>query len=181
MAGQTQPAAFTALVKQGSFDADVENAINSTLTNLQSVAAANATDAISASQAAGQTIASALTVTGALTLNSPLPVQVASGAADVIAFTHAINICVVTSTGPDSATLATPAAGDQGKILILINTNTTQNVVTTSAGKIVIGTGTTYNTLTAPAHAGGVALLIAANLLWNAAVLGTGEWVLGGS
>lgn len=104
--------------------------------------------------------------------------QVCSGSADAVLFSSAINIAIFTSTGPDAATLATPGAGDVGKILILVNTNTTQNVVTTAANKIVNGTATAGDTLTAPAHAGAVAVLVASNGFWNIIVGGTGSWVL---
>ena len=127
----------------------------------------------------GQTIAGALTVTGALTANSQVPtVQVCSGSADAVTFTNECNVAIFTSTGPDAATLATPGPGDVGKILILVNTNTTQNVVTTAANKIVNGTGTAGDTLTAPAHAGAVAMLVASNGFWNVLIGGTGTWVL---
>ena len=108
-----------------------------------------------------------------------LPItQVCSGATDAVLFGSAINVAVFTSTGPDAATLATPGAADVGKILILINTNTTQNVVTTSANKILNGTATPGDTLTAPAHAGAVAILVASNGFWNLYVGGSGTWVL---
>ena len=133
----------------------------------------------------GQTIAGALTVSGLLTAGSAsIPgvttpaVQTAAGTTDAVTFVQPINICIFTSTGPDGATLATPGAGDVGKILILVNTNTTQNVVTTAANKIVNGTGTAGDTLTAPAHAGAVAFLVASNGFWNLVVGGTGSWVL---
>ena len=105
-------------------------------------------------------------------------VQVCSGATDAVLFGSSFNVAVFTSTGPDAATLATPGAGDVGKVLLLVNTNTTQNVVTTAANKIVNGTATPGDTLTAPAHAGAVATLIASNGFWNLDVSGTGTWVL---
>ena len=105
-------------------------------------------------------------------------VQVCSGATDVVLFGSALNVAVFTSTGPDAATLATPGAGDVGKILILVNTNTTQNTVTTSANKILNGSATPGDTLTAPAHAGAVEILVASNGFWNLVVGGTGSWVL---
>ena len=105
-------------------------------------------------------------------------VQVCSGATDAVLFGSALNVAVFTSTGPDAATLATPGAGDVGKILILVNTNTTQNTVTTSANKILNGSATLGDTLTAPAHAGAVAVLVASNGFWNLVVGGTGSWVL---
>ena len=100
------------------------------------------------------------------------------GTADAVLFPAAINVAIFTSTGPDLATLAVPGAGDVGKILYLVNTNTTQTTVTTTANKILNGTASTYDTLTAPAHAGAVAMLIATNGFWNVGVLGTGTWVL---
>jgi len=105
-------------------------------------------------------------------------VQTCSGATDAVTFANAFNVAVFTSTGPDAATLATPGAGDVGKVLILVNTNTTQNVVTTAANKIVNGTATAGDTLTAPAHAGAVTILVASNGFWNLWVGGTGGWVL---
>ena len=105
-------------------------------------------------------------------------VQVCSGATDAVLFGSALNVAVFTSTGPDAATLATPGASDVGKILILVNTNTTQNTVTTSANKILNGSATLGDTLTAPAHAGAVAVLVASNGFWNLVVGGTGSWVL---
>lgn len=105
-------------------------------------------------------------------------VQVCAGATDAVTFANAINVAIFTSTGPDAATLATPGAGDVGKVLMLVNTNTTQNVVTTAANKIVNGTATAGDTLTAPAHNGGVAFLVASNGFWNLHVGGTGTWVL---
>lgn len=105
-------------------------------------------------------------------------VQTCSGSADAVLFNSAINIAIFTSTGPDAATLATPGASDIGKILILVNTNTTQNVVTTAANKIVNGGATAGDTLTAPAHAGATAFLVASNGFWNLIVGGTGSWVL---
>ena len=108
-----------------------------------------------------------------------LPIaQVCAGATDAVLFNSAINIASFTSTGPDAATFATRGASDVGKILILVNTNTTQNVVTTAANKIVNGTATAGDTLTAPAHAGAVAFLVASNGFWNLVVGGTGSWVL---
>ena len=104
--------------------------------------------------------------------------QVASGTADAIMYSRQLNVCIFTSTGPDSATLATPGANDVGKILILVNTNTTQNTVTTAANKIVSGAASAGDTLTAPAHAGAVAVLVASNGFWNLVVGGTGSWVL---
>lgn len=108
-------------------------------------------------------------------------VQVAAGAADAVLFANPLNICIFTSTtdtGAGAATLAVPGASDVGKVLILVNTNTTQNVVTTTASKLLIGTATAYGTLTAPAHAGAVIVLIASNGFWNIVVGGTGTWVL---
>lgn len=105
-------------------------------------------------------------------------VQVCAGTTDAVTFSNAINIAVFTSTGPDASTLATPGAGDVGKILVLINTNTTQNVVTTAANKIVNGTATAGDTLTSPAHNGATTILIASNGFWNLWVGGTGTWVL---
>lgn len=99
-----------------------------------------------------------------------------SGTADAIPFTRQINIMVFTST--DAATLATPGANDVGKILILVNTTTGQSTVTTAANKILTGGTTPGDTLTAPAHAGAVAILVASNGFWNLVVGGTGSWVL---
>jgi len=110
------------------------------------------------------------------TVNLSPSVQVCSGTADAVTFANATNIAVFTSTGPDAATLATPGAGDVGKRLILINTNTTQNAVKTAANKIVDGSGTPGDTLTAPAHNGAAALLVASNGFWN--VVSYGNWVL---
>jgi len=104
--------------------------------------------------------------------------QVCSGSADVLMYSRQINIAIFTSTGPDAATLATPGADDVGKILILVNTNTTQNKVTTAANKITNGTATPGDTLTAPAHAGAVTILMATNGAWNMLVNGVGGWVL---
>ena len=108
-------------------------------------------------------------------------VQVAAGAADAVTFANSINVCIFTSTtdtGAGAATLAVPGAGDVGKILILVNTNTTQNVVTTTASKFLIGGSSAYGTLTAPNKAGAVIILIASNGFWNIPVSGTGTWVL---
>lgn len=113
-----------------------------------------------------------------LSTNMLPTVQVCSGSADAVLFNSAINIAVFTSTGPDAATLATPGAGDIGKILILVNTNTTQNVVSTAASKIVDGAASAGDILTAPAHAGATNILIASNGFWNMVVGGTGSWVL---
>lgn len=101
-----------------------------------------------------------------------------TGTTDAITFPAAYNVAIITSTGPDLATLATPVAADNGKVLVLINTNTTQTTVTTAANKILNGTGTAGDTLTAPAHAGAVVVLFAAALFWNIAPAGTGTWVL---
>ena len=128
----------------------------------------------------GQTINGPLTVTGLLTASAGLAPNVStySGATDAVLFPAAVNVAIFTSTGPDAATLATPAAADAGKILLLVNTNTTQNVVTTAANKITNGTGTAGDTLTAPAHTGATCLLVASNGFWNLIVGGTGTWVL---
>ena len=142
---------------------------------------------------AAATVGTTLGVTGALTASSTShlvgavtadstitwkpKVQTASGATDAVLFADALNVCIFTSTGPDAATLATPGAGDVGKILLLVNTNTTQNKVTTAANKILNGS-TPGDTLTAPATAGAVAVLIATNGFWNFLVGGTGSWVL---
>ncbi len=103
--------------------------------------------------------------------------QVASGTADAVLFSRQLNICIFTSTTDTGATLATPGANDVGKILIIMNDNTTQNVVTTASGKIRNG-ATTGLHLTAPATAGSVVMLIASNGFWNLLVAGTGAWVL---
>ena len=139
------------------------------------------------------TVTGTMTVTGAAALNGGLTVvgssalgvltwapsiQTCAGSADAVLFANALNIAMFTSTGPDSGTLATPIAGDNGKILILVNTNTTQNVVATAAGKILSGAASAGGTLTAPAHAGAVCVLVAANLFWNMIVGGTGSWVV---
>jgi hypothetical protein len=105
-------------------------------------------------------------------------VQALTGITDVVTFANAVNIAIFTSTGPDAATLAVPAAADVGKVLILLNTNTSQSTVTTTANKILNGTATPGDTLTAPAHAGAVAVLVASNGFWNLVVGGTGSWVL---
>ena len=107
-------------------------------------------------------------------INSAPTVQVCSGSADAVLFGSPFNVAIFTSTGPDAATLAVPGAGDIGKVLMLVNTNTTQNVVTTTANKIVNGTATPGDTLTAPAHAGAVAVLVASSGFWNLQVSGTG-------
>ena len=107
--------------------------------------------------------------------------QTYSGASDAVTFANAVNIAIFTSTkdtGAGAATLAVPGAADVGKILILVNTNTTQNVITTTASKFLIGTNTAYGTLTAPANAGAIAVLVASNGFWNVTVLGVGTWVL---
>lgn len=105
-------------------------------------------------------------------------VQVCAGATDAVTFANAVNLAIFTSTGPDAATLATPGSGDVGKILVLVNTNTTQNVVTTAANKITSGATSAGDTLTAPAHSGAAAVLIAYNGFWSLVVGGTGSWVL---
>lgn len=110
--------------------------------------------------------------------NAPIPLQALTGATDAVLFPNAINVVVFTSTGPDAATLAVPAAADAGKILILVNTNTSQTTVTTTANKILNGTATAGDTLTAPAHAGAVQILVASSGFWNMVVGGTGAWVL---
>lgn len=107
--------------------------------------------------------------------NLPPTVQVCAGTTDAITFTNAINVAIFTSTGPDAATLATPGASDVGKVLVLVNTNTTQNAVTTAANKVLDGSATPTNTLTAPVHAGATAILVASNGFWNVAALG--NWV----
>jgi hypothetical protein len=128
------------------------------------------------------TLDTTLAVTGAAALSSTLTwkplVQACAGGTDAVLFSSALNVAIFTSTGPDAATLATPGAGDVGKILLLVNTNTTQNVVTTAAGILTNGTATTYLHLTAPAHAGAVAVLVAQNGFWDVVNLGTGTWVL---
>lgn len=113
-----------------------------------------------------------------LSMNALPIAQVASGSADAVLFNSWINVCIFTSTGPDAATLATPGAADVGKILILVNTNTTQNVVTTAANKITSGAASAGDTLTAPAHAGATAVLVAYDGFWSMVVGGTGSWVL---
>lgn len=110
--------------------------------------------------------------------NIPAAFQALTGATDVVTFANAVNVAVFTSTGPDAATLALPVAADVGKILILVNTNTSQTTVTTTANKILNGTATAGDTLTAPAHAGAVAVLVASTGFWNLVVGGTGSWVL---
>ena len=105
-------------------------------------------------------------------------VQVCAGATDAITFANMLNIAIVTSTTPDAATLATPGAGDVGKVLILVNTTTSQTTVTTAANKIVSGAASAGDTLTAPAHAGAMAILVAFNGFWSLSVGGTGSWVL---
>ena len=105
-------------------------------------------------------------------------VQLLTGTTDAVTFANAINVVIFTSTGPDLATLAVPVAADAGKILILVNTNTTQTTVTTTANKIVSGAATAGDTLTAPAHAGAVAILVAYTGFWALVVGGTGSWVL---
>lgn len=142
-------AVVTTIVKEGAFDADVRNAINTNLANLNAGIAA-----ITAS------------------------VQTYSGTTDAVTFAQPYNIAIFTSTGPDAATLAVPGAGDVGKVLVLVNTNTTQNTVTTTANKIVNGGATPGDTLTAPAHAGATTMLVASNGFWNLLVGGTGSWVL---
>lgn len=97
---------------------------------------------------------------------------------DAVTFTSAINIAIFTVlTTADAATLATPGASDVGKILILVNTNTIQNTVTTASGKLLNGAAAGH-ILTAPATAGAVSILIASNGFWNIATIGTGTWVL---
>ncbi len=107
-------------------------------------------------------------------------IQVASGAADVVMYSRQLNVAIFTSTsdtGAGAATLATPGANDVGKILILVNTNTTQNVVTTASN--IIHNGAAAGThLTAPATAGATMILVASNGFWNAVVGGSGTWVL---
>ena len=101
-----------------------------------------------------------------------------TGATDAVLFPAAVNVATFLSTTPDAATLATPVAGDAGKVLILVNQNTSQTTVTTAANKILNGTATPGDTLTAPAHAGAVTILVVAGLFWNLGVFGTGSWVL---
>ena len=157
-----------------------------------SIASLNHNATLEVTTDGGQTISGALTLTGALTAASAAitgalsagslsfgpTIQTAAGSADAVTFASALNICVFTSTGPDTATLAVPAAGDAGKILILVNTNTTQNTCATTTNKFLIGTASTYTTLTAPAHAGAVIVLVASSGFWNIVVGGTGTWVL---
>src|ERR1700733_12250145 len=104
--------------------------------------------------------------------------QALTGATDVVKFANQFNLPIFPSPSPDAATLATPGADDVGKVLILVNTNTSQTTVTTAQNKIVNGSGTPGDTLTAPAHAGAVAVLVASNGFWNLVVGGTGSWVL---
>jgi len=103
--------------------------------------------------------------------------QICSGSADAVLYSRQFNVAIFTSTG-DTATLGTPTVDDVGKVLILVNTNTTQNTVATGANKITNGSGTAGDTLTAPAHAGAVAVLVAYNGYWALVVGGTGSWVL---
>jgi hypothetical protein len=136
----------------------------------------------------GAATVSTLTATGNASVSGNLVVSgnvsgfpsstIYSGATDAVTFPSAMNIAIFTSTGPDAATLAVPGVGDVGKILILVNTNSSANAVTTTANKILNGTATTYDTLTAPVHPGAVAVLIASNGFWNYWVFTTGTWVL---
>jgi hypothetical protein len=88
-------------------------------------------------------------------------------AADVIHFPNSINVAVLNRSGAvNAATLATPTAADTGKLLTIINGQPQANTVTTATGKIVNGSGTAYQVLTAAANEGAIATLIANNLLW---------------
>ena len=173
MAGQTQPASFTNLVKQGAFDADVENSINTTLTNLQSVVAANATDAVSQSQSFAQTIAGALTVDGVLTANGGTGPVVAptayTGAAGHVAigFPGQWNTAELTDATAGSYTLATPGSADAGKRLLIVSTTAAAHTVTAAANIIKDGSGTTGDTINFAAHIGAAAELLALNGAWN--------------
>jgi hypothetical protein len=179
------------ITKVGCFDQDIANQINSNFqvagstagnTHITGTLTVDGASTLTGNVSAGGTlgVTGATTLTGLLTANGGIApaVQVCSGSADAVTFASAVNIAIFTSTGPDAATLATPGAGDVGKVLVLVNTNTTQNVVTTAANKIGNGTASTGDTLTAPAHAGAVTILVASNGLWNMGVLGTGSWVL---
>jgi hypothetical protein len=105
-------------------------------------------------------------------------IQTLTGTSDAVTFGGQLNVAVFSGTGVDAATLAVPGAGDVGKVLVLVSANGSANTVTTTTGKVVDGTSSTFTTATAPAHSGAVAIYVASSGFWNAGVFGTGTWVL---
>ena len=87
-------------------------------------------------------------------------------------------VVFITKGSAAALTLATPTAGlpnaatpgDDGKVLTVVSTTAFAHTITTAANKIVDGSTTTKDTFTFPAHAGGVAKVVAYNGLWYALV-----------
>lgn len=102
------------------------------------------------------------------TLAAHLDPVVLTGATDAIAFPNADNLVVLTpASGADAATLATPAASDNGKLLSVINGAAQASTITTASGKILDGTSSAKDTVTFAAHIGASIVLQAYNAFWN--------------
>lgn len=100
----------------------------------------------------------------------PIPVAY-SGSTDAITFPARVNIAEINTAGVDAATLATPAAVDAGKLLLITSTTAQAHTVSTAANKIQDGSGTNGDTLTFAAHAGANCLLLAVSGFWQVVAL----------
>ena len=136
------PAALT-LVKEGAFDADNRNALNSNFTNLS---------------------AGTIPFTNVTTAGLTLTRAVLSGSSDAIP-PGTPAIYVVTTAGVDAMTLAAPTAAQNGVVIIVTSQTTNAHTITATS---LFANGTALKTTaTFAAFAGAGVVLMANNLVWN--------------
>lgn len=106
-----------------------------------------------------------LAVMGGPSVNSPFTPTLLSGSTDVLPYPN--QFVLVTSTGVDAMTLATPVATtDDFKKVRVISTTAHAHTITTAASKIVDGATAAGDTLTFTAYAGASCELMAYQGLW---------------
>lgn len=126
------------IVKEGAFDSDIRNALNTNLTNLNTV---------------GPTSQSGMKMTF-----SPL-----SGSTDAIPITG--GFYKVTTAGVDAMTLAAPTADG---IVLLVTSQTAQaHTITATSLLATGGSSSPYTTATFAAKIGAGLMLVSLNSVWN--------------
>jgi hypothetical protein len=125
------------ITQEGSFSADIRNAINSNFSSL----------------ASGGTSLSGLTLT----------FSAKSGSSDALPITG--GFFTVTATGVDAMTLAAPTA--DGIVLFVTSETAQAHTITATSLLATGGASSPYTTATFAAKKGAGVLLVSANLLWN--------------
>lgn len=160
----------TTLTKQGCFDADLENALNTNLTNLKTTADAAKTTADAAAVLAATPQLATATLqafTGPLAASGLKLVPVAITASGAIAAHTAACYVITKSSAAAAMTLAAPTATtDDGLIIAVYADGATPRAHTITATGLFLDGSTTTDVATFAANNGAGVILMAYQAKW---------------